>query len=190
MLILLPNLGIQATTNGLSAEHQKNLFVIKHEVTHQLLDRWRRGLPTWLDEGLAETFAAVPYTRGRYTFQNLDSSMRDYLLKWRTARDSRALRLIAPGKLMAMSRPDWDAELSSQSAYDLYNSAGFLVYWLLHHDGRGDGAGVAAYFDALRQRTPAEEAERKHLLRGRTPEQIAVELKALARRMALEIAME
>jgi len=39
MLILLPNLGIQATTNGLSAEHQKNLFVIKHEVTHQLLDR-------------------------------------------------------------------------------------------------------------------------------------------------------
>jgi hypothetical protein len=190
MLILLPNLGIQATTNGLSAEHQKSLFVIKHEVIHQLLDPWRRAFPTWFDEGIAETFAAVPYTRGRYTFQNLDGAMREYLLKWRSSRDSRALRLITPGKLMGLSRDDWNNQLSAQSAYELYNSAGLLVYWLLYRDGRGDGAGVAAYFDAVRQGTRPEEAERTHLLRGRTPDQIATELKALSRRMALEVTME
>jgi hypothetical protein len=116
--------------------------------------------------------------------------MREYLLKWRSARDSRALRLIAPGKLMGLSRDDWNNQLSAQSAYELYNSAGLLVYWLLHHDGRSDGAGVAAYFDAVRQGARPEEAERTHLLRGRTPDQIATELKTLSRRMALEVTME
>jgi hypothetical protein len=91
---------------------------------------------------------------------------------------------------MAMSRGDWDRELAAQRAYDLYNSAGLLVYWFLHRDGRGDGAGVAAYFDALREGAEEAEAERQHLLRGRTHAQIAAELKAWSRRMAIEVINE
>jgi len=116
--------------------------------------------------------------------------MRDYLLKWRTSRDSRALRLIPAAKLMAMTRGDWDRELAAQRAYDLYNSAGLLVYWFLHRDGRGDGGGVAAYFDALRDGAEEADAERQHLLRGRTKGQIAAELKAWSRRMAIEVINE
>jgi hypothetical protein len=190
MLVLLPNLGIQATTNGLSAQHHRRLFVIKHEVVHELVAPWRFVLPPWLNEGLAETFAAVPYTQGRYTFQNLDSAMRDYLLKWRTSRDSRAVRLIAPAKLMGLSSEQWNGEVAAQQAYDLYNSAGLLAYWFLHVDGAADGSGMAAYFNALREGTAPEEAERQHLLRGRTHEQIAAGVQAFARRMALDVRLK
>lgn len=187
MLVLLPNVGIRATTNGFSSEHTRHLFVLKHEVAHQVIGAERVRLPMWLNEGLAETFAAAPYVRGRYTFDGLDSALRDYLLKWRRQTDRRSLRIIFPAQLMAMSRSDWQREVTAQQAYDLYNSAALLTHWFLHHDGRGDSAGMAAYLDALRRRVPAEEAEATFLLRGRTREQLAVELRALARRMALEI---
>jgi hypothetical protein len=187
MLILLPNLGIQPTTNGLSAEHQQHLFVLKHEVTHQIIGRQRANLPMWLDEGLAETFAATPYVRGRYTFTGLDSAMHDYLLKWRRARDSRALRLIAPPRLMSLTRSDWQSEVSAQHAYDLYNSAALLTHWFLHHDTRGN---IVAYLDALRHGTSPAEAEAQRLLAGRTREQLTLELRALARRMGLDLVVE
>jgi hypothetical protein len=190
MLILLPNLGIRPTTNGLNAEHQKQLFVLKHEVSHQVVGRWTMAGPTWLSEGIAELFAAAPYVRGKYTFQNLESALQAYVLKWRTRRDSRSLRLIAPAKLMTMSLQEWQGQVATQSAYDLYNSAALLVYWFARYDGRGDGAGLAGYFDALYRRVPAEEAERTHLLRGRNHEQLAAEVRKLAKKMALSIDME
>jgi hypothetical protein len=186
LLILLPNLGIKPTTNGLGAEHTKHLFVLKHETVHLVTAPAHLPLPPWLNEGLAETFAAAPYVRGRYTFTGLDSAMRDYLLKWRGRPDSRTLRLIAPGRLLALTTPEWQREVGAQNAYDLYNSAALLTHWFLHYDGKGDSAGLAAYLDALRTDTSPSEAAQKHLLRGRTPEQIATELKNLTRRMALD----
>jgi hypothetical protein len=186
MLILLPNLGIQPTTSGLSTQHQRHLFVLKHEVTHQVMGAWNRYLPVWLNEGFAEAMAATPYTRGRYTLQNLDAAMREYLLKWRATRDSRSLRVIAPPALMTMSARTWSEQVAAQRAYDLYNSAALLTHYYLRHDGAGDAAGLRGYFAALRADAPLAEAERIHLLRGRTREQITGELQKLARKMALE----
>jgi len=190
MLILLPNIGIRATTNGLTAEHQKQLFVLKHEVSHQVVGRWVMAQPTWLSEGVAELFAAAPYIRGRYTFQNLEAGLHAYLLKWRATRDSRSLRVIATPRLMSMSPRDWQEQVTSQRAYDMYNSSALLAYWFARYDGRGDGAGLAAYYDALYRRVPPAEAERDHLLRGRKPEQLTGEIQKLARKMALSITLE
>ena len=60
MLIDLANLGIKKGTNGLALDFQKQIFVLKHEVTHQLLGRWSGSLPVWLNEGFAECMAATP----------------------------------------------------------------------------------------------------------------------------------
>jgi len=190
MLILLPNLGIRATTNGLTAEHQKHLFVLKHEVSHQVVGRWTMAGPIWLSEGIAELFAATPYVRGKYTFQNLESALHAYVLKWRATRDSRSLRLIAPPRLMLMSPREWQEQVAAQRAYDLYNSSALLTYWFARHDGRGDGAGLAGYYDALRRHVPAGEAEQTYLLRGRTREQLTNEVQKLAKKMALSVALE
>ena len=187
MLILLPNLGIKPGANGLTAEHPRQLFILKHEVTHQLLSPWGGALPVWLDEGFAECVASWPYTQGRYTLRNLDTALHDYLLKWRRASDRRALTLIAPPTLMALSRDAWREQVVAQAAYDHYNSAALLAHYFLRHDGRGDGAGLAAYFDAVRRGTAPSEAEAQHLPRGRTREQLTAEVQKLARRMAIEV---
>jgi hypothetical protein len=190
MLILLPNLGIRPTTNGLTAEHQKSLFVLKHEVSHQVVGRWTMAQPTWLNEGIAELFAAAPYIRGKYTFQNLESGLQAYVLKWRKSPDSRSLRLVAPPRLMAMSRREWMEQVMAQGAYDLYNSSALLAYWFVRYDGRGDGAGLASYYDALHRGVPPEEAERTYLLRGRSREQLTAEIQKLAKKMALSVEMD
>lgn len=190
MLVLLPNLGIKPGASGLTAEHNRNLFVLKHEATHQILGQWTRALPVWITEGFAECVASWPYTRGRYALQNLDSAMHDYLLKWRRPPDRRSLRLVAAPVLMSFSSRDWQSRVTAQTAYDLYNSAALLTHYFLRHDGRGDGAALAAYFAAVRAGTPSEEAEAQHLLHGRTREQLTAEVLKLARRMAIDAAPE
>ncbi len=190
MLIYLPNLGIKRGMYALALDFQRQTFVLKHEVTHQLLGRWSGMLPVWLNEGFAECMAATPYTRGRYSFQNHDGAMHDYLLKWRATPDRRELLLIAPSRLMALTSPQWRDEVSAVTAYPLYNSSALLAHYFLHHDGKGDGAGVAAYFDALRRGVPAEKAEAEHLLRGRTRESLTPAVQALARKLGLQWKMD
>lgn len=187
MLILLPNLGIKSGTNGLTTEHTRQLFILKHEVTHQLLQRWSGASPMWLEEGFAECVASWPYTQGRYTLRNLDAALVDYLGKWKSSRDRRKVTLIPPSRLMALSREDWRTQVAAQTAYDHYNSAALLTHYFLRHDDRGDGAHLAAYFAALRRGTSPIDAEGQHLLRGRTRELLDVELQKLARRLGLEL---
>ncbi|MEQ1860800.1 MAG: hypothetical protein ABMA13_12770 [Chthoniobacteraceae bacterium] len=186
-VILLPNIGIKPTTQALTTEHTPHLFVLKHIITLQMLGTKPLPMPPWLQTGIAETFAAAPYVRGRYTFTGLDSALRDYLLKWRRSPNARGLRLIAPSKLMTLTPADWQRQFAALSAYDLYNSSALLTHWFLRHDGKGDAAGVAAYLDALRISTSPVEAEQKHLLRGRTGAELDAEVRALARRMALDV---
>jgi hypothetical protein len=189
LLILLPNLGIKPGSNGLDAKHTRNLFILKHEVTHQLLAPWGWVLPAWLEEGFAECVASWPYTQGRYSLQNLDSAMHDYLLKWRRAPDQRALTLVPPAILMPMSGRDWQRNVAAQTAYDHYNSSALLVHYYLRHDGRGDSADLARYFDSLRRGVAPAEAEARHLLRGRTREELRAPLQKLARSLGLEVQM-
>jgi hypothetical protein len=187
LLILLPNLGIKPGANGLDANHARNLFVLKHEVTHQLLRPWGWVLPAWLDEGLAECVASWPYTQGRYSLQNLDSAMHDYVLKWRRTPDQRALRLVAPDALMQMSGRDWQSQVAAQTAYDHYNSAALLVHYFLRHDGAGDSAHLARYFDALRRGVSPAEAEAHHLLRGRSRAELSACVQKLARSLGIQV---
>lgn len=149
MLLLLPNLGIHATGFARTYEHQKNLFVLKHEVTHQILRHWGDALPVWFGEGIAEVIAAAPYARGRFTFSGMDAAIAAYVQKWRSPGDTKPLHLIPPSQLMDFTVSSWEDRVAGQSAYELYNSATLFVYFLLLHDG--DGSAVAGFLDALRR---------------------------------------
>jgi hypothetical protein len=190
MLIYLPNLGIKQGTFALAVDFQKQIYVLKHEVTHQLLGRWGGWLPVWLNEGFAECMAATPYTRGRYSFQNFDGAMSEYLRKWRAAPDRRDMLLVPPPRLMTFTSPQWREEVRAVTAYPLYNSAALLVHYFLHHDPPGDGSNLAAYFDELRRGVPPPKAEEDRLLRGRTREALTKELETLARKLALQIKLD
>lgn len=184
MLVLLPNLGITETKGIVRLDYAKNLFILKHEVTHQLIARWHGRIPMWAYEGIAEFVAALPYSQGTYSFQNVAPAMRDYLLKWRKTPDVRSIRFIPPAALMAMTSADWKEAVGRGEAYDLYNSSALLTYYFIQQQG---GAPLAGFLDALRRGEAEEVAERTHLLSGKTREQLAAELTALAKKLGVEL---
>jgi hypothetical protein len=190
MLIFLPNLGVKPGANALTLDYQRNIFVLKHEVTHEVFGPWAFYLPSWLNEGLAECMAATPYTRGRYGFQGLDAALHDYVLKWRTNPNQRDLVFIPPTRLMALDPDQWNAGVAAQSAYPYYNSAALLTAYFLHVDGNGDTANLAAFFDDIRRGVPATEAETKCLLHGRTREALTVEVENYARRLGISLKVD
>jgi hypothetical protein len=159
MLILLPNLGIRADGETKAFDYQKNLFVVKHEVTHQILRHWGDAFPVWFNEGLAEVIAATPYTRGRYTFSAMDTAIGTYVQKWRSPGDLKPLYLIQPAQLMEFNSDSWEARVAGQSAYELYNSAALFIYFLLRHDGAGDGSAVAGFLNVLHREVERKRAE-------------------------------
>ena len=183
MLVFLPNLGIEAKASGTQLRYTNQLFVLKHEVCHQLLARWHRGLPYWLHEGLPEYIASLPYVRGRYSLQNPGAGMRDYLLKWREGPNDRTIRVVPPARLMEMDSASWNQAVAQLAAYDLYNSANLLTYYFIQ---QGGGTRIAAFLEALRRGEDAGAAQKTHLLGGREPASLTAELIALARRIGLE----
>ena len=212
MLILLPNLGIHAEKEAKAFDYQKNLFVVKHEVTHQILQGWGDAFPVWFNEGLAEVIAATPYTRGRYTFSAMDTAIGTYVQKWRSPGDLKPLYLIQPAQLMEFNDSTWEARVAGQSAYELYNSAALFIYFLLRHDGTGDGSVVAGFLDVLRREVVRERAEaarspfrqiagdpmpevRKKAVadfirRGRSDEKLTAEFAAFLKRRGLRVEFE
>lgn len=183
MLVLLPNLGIAEKEGKLVLDYAKNLFVLKHEVTHQLMDHWHGRMPMWMSEGIAEFIASLPYAQGNFTLRNPGAGMRDYLLKWRKNGTDKRIRIIAPDRLMEMDRDDWESAVSQQSAYDQYNSAALLTYYFIR---KKDGASFAGYLDALRRGIRSDEAERTHLLEGKTRESLMHDLVSLCTELGVE----
>lgn len=183
MLVLLPNLGIEEKDGVLRLDHRRSLFILKHEVVHQLMAPWHRRLPLWVSEGIAEFIASLPYASGTYTLQPPGSGMRDYLLKWQPSKNERSLRLIPPHDLMAMDLHDWNAAVKRERAYDLYNSAA-LVTW--HFIQQENGAPLAAYLDALRRGAKPAAARETHLLKGIDPGELTKQVAATARRLGIE----
>ena len=183
MLVLLPNLGVDDISGTLRLDYTRNLFILKHEVTHQLMDRWHGPMPVWLDEGIAEFIASLPYSKGVYTISPPGAGMRDYLTKWNSSKNDRSLRIIAPDRLMAMDREGWNAAVKELSAYDLYNSSAILTYHFILQD---HGAPIAGMLDALRRGEKPSDAELKHLLRGKSREHLNANVTSVAKSLGLK----
>ena len=184
MLVSLANLGITQKAGAVQLQYDQNLFVLKHEVTHQLLARWHGRLPAWLNEGLPEFIASLPYSRGRYTLQNPTAGTRDYVLKWRKAREDRSVSIVPPAKLLTMQDSEWNAATAAGSPYDLYNSAGLLTTAFV---AQRNGAPIAGVLDSLRRGAPNSEAIEKHLLQGKAPEDLTSMLIQFGKRLGIEV---
>jgi hypothetical protein len=183
MLVFLPNIGITEKDGRTVLDYTKNLFVLKHEVTHQLMDRWHGRMPMWVSEGIAEFIASLPYAQGNYTLQNPGAGMRDYLLKWQMGSPGKSIRLIPPTRLMSLDRDDWEAAVSQQVAYDQYNSAALLTYYFIQ---KNNGTPLAGYLDALRRGIRSDEAERIHLLDGKDRTFLDQEIQKLCEKIGVK----
>jgi len=181
MLVLLPNFGIEQKGGVIRFNYLGNFFILKHEVTHQLLARWHGGFPMWLSEGIAEFIASLPYSAGHYTLQKPGAGLHDYILKWRKAKDDAGITLIPSSELMGLTERDWRKAMAQGAAYDLYNSSALLVWYFIQED---NGSRFAAYLDALRRGREESEAT-PLLLRNRKLSTIDEDVAAMAKKMGL-----
>ncbi len=175
-VLSLENLGIKGEKGLYRSDYMKSAFVLKHEVTHHLLHDWLPYLPIWFQEGFAEYMGAASYNQGRYKFNSMDQHLHKYLNRWRFNEDPNRIPVMKMEELMNSTSEGWKARLKRSTPILEYNSAAILVHFFIHHDGKGDASHLAAYLDAIRRGISTSESEKKHLLRGRSYEQIDEEI--------------
>lgn len=164
IMVPLGNLGVKQVGNRWILEADKDSGTLIHEITHQVTSRWR-GWPTWFNEGLADYVSGVRYSKGRFTLKDVAGDVRDGIMRYPVQGNSFPMEPL--DKLMPMSHETWNEALANKTAVYNYRSAHALMFFFLHLDGKGDGAGVASYLRALTQGDTPDKALADHLMRGR-----------------------
>ena len=178
ILISLANLGIGPAGRTDVPPLNQQIFVIKHEVTHQIMHDWLPFIPVWLNEGFSDCIASVPYQEGVYDFTRADRAFIDYLNKWRTEGNMRDIEMKPVSDLLNLRSSAWQAAVKAEQSHLNYNSSALLVWYFLRQDGNGDGQPLMHYFEAVRSRPfMAKQAVETHLLRGRNPKEIDAEIR-------------
>lgn len=117
------------------------LEVVQHEGFHQFAHAtFKAGLPTWLNEGLAEYFGDALVRRGRFTAGLIPATRLDHLRQ-----ANKQGKLISLSKLTSLDGRSWAAALRSGESRTLYEQAWSVVYFLKH----GDGDATSRRFDRL-----------------------------------------
>lgn len=183
----LPNLGVEYTGTRFVVDHNKRSTTLTHEIVHQVMMRWfMTPMPTWLSEGIAEVVSSQTYDNGRFKLSSMDRSIVEEVTRGQ-GRDFRMLNL---EKLMNITGGEWASELASGTGGSNYNSANVLAYYFLKLDGEGDAAHLVEYLKTLtsgRRGSGEKEAQEKHLLRGRSYEQLQEEVATAWRSEGLKI---
>jgi len=190
-LISLENFGIQLKDGRLALDYGGQLFIIRHEICHQVLHDWLPVLPVWLNEGLSEYVASIPYLNGHYRFGDTKRAFIDYLNKWRYNEAPDKIPMRASSEMFEMSGEKWKAAIAIGPPIINYNSAALLTWYFIHQDDQANAAHLAAYFRALLdQPHRARQAFARHLLRDRNPTQIDSEIRAAWKLQGIEITSE
>ena len=201
----LKSLGVKMVGSRVSldkAGDDDNATLI-HEITHQMMNHWLGRLPTWFVEGSAEYTEILEYnTNGRFSLSGLRQRLEDYATRcnlWQTT----PFKMLDLKELMEIEFPAWSAALvrpvqvanvtGATQATQNYGSAGLLTYYFYHQDGNGDAANIIAYLRAIEAAgNEANESAlaKKHLLRDRTYEQLAVDVKKGLKKEGIEVEFE
>ncbi len=119
----------------------RTLQVVQHEGFHQFAHAaFGAGLPTWLNEGLAEYFADALVRGGRFTAGLAPATRLDHL---RQAQQQD--KLISLAELTRLDGQAWSVALRKGDARTQYEQAWSVVYFLRH----GDGDATRRRFDRL-----------------------------------------
>jgi hypothetical protein len=159
--------------------------VIVHEVTHQsTAGLIYMGVPAWVPEGLAEYMAATQFAPGFYDFENTHVPVRHHINKALLADrivKERKMRVVHLAKFMDRGIHEWNriVESGDLAAGELqYNQALLLIDYFFHRD-HPDGIHFRRYLESILSGIPEPAARELHLLRGRTYEQLELEMTKL-----------
>lgn len=120
----------------LPANYDEDILV--HELVHLCMHRQNAGLPQWLVEGLAEYFACAHSGGGRFTFTDMDKSVRDHLRARLNPKDPK-IPAIRVAEICAVDSRGWlrlVESLPQEERYQTYASALLLAHCYLHGGAR------------------------------------------------------
>ena len=230
------SIGLREIGKSYGKASDYNSDTLVHELTHQMMRASLDILPQWVVEGTAEYTNILPLRFGTFRVSSAKTGLKSYL-------DFLKVRGGIPEphpieKILAITPEEWSETLEKnpKESRRMYFTAYLLVYYFMHMDGNGDGAGFVRYMREIRKtrkeiesyrkaveefkklpgveslpdgsyrwkgdlqlpvrppylesaekRDDAQKAALAILLRGRTPEELAAEIKAAYRRAGLKL---
>lgn len=158
--------------------------VIVHEITHQsMAGLLYMRVPAWVGEGIAEYMAATHFAPAYYEFTNSHVSVRHHINK-RLLGDrivkERRLNSTRLEKFMNRDLFEWNHISATQdvAGFLQYHEALMVVDYFAHRD-HPDGLHFRQYLEAILSGVPEPEAQKRHLLRGRTYAEIEEKMRKL-----------
>lgn len=182
----LPNLGVEYTGTRFVVDSQKRSTTLTHEIAHQVMMRWlMTPMPTWLSEGIAEVVSCQDYDNGRFKLSSMNRAIAEDVTRGQ-GRDFTMLNLET---LLNITSKQWAAELAEGNGGANYRSSNVLAYYFLRLDGEGDAANLVEFLKELTsaKRDGLSELQEKHLMRGRSYEELQEELAKAWRSQGLKI---
>ena len=161
-----------------------------HEITHQMMNHWLPLIPTWYAEGSAEYVEMLEYNPvGRFSLAGLKQRLESYVVKqnrWQPG----TFTMLDIKDLLEIESDAWARALTDGSASRNYGSAGLLTYYFYHLDGKGDAANIIAYLRELEaggREADEPAAAKKHLIRERSWEQLAEDVKKALKKEGIDV---
>ena len=119
--------------------------IVVHELVHLCMHRLNPALPQWLMEGLAEYFSCAHCGGGRFSFTDMDKSVREHLRSRLSPKDP-GIPLVPVADVAGLGGRGWlklMGSLPEEERYQAYATSLLLAHYHLH--------GGAQRLDALRK---------------------------------------
>lgn len=185
-----PRCLIRTKALGLRKSGQRYIFdtdgeeacrALSYDVALQCQGRIGAKVPPWFYTGFGNYMAATRYVKGRYIFTGVKGDLGERLDRYRT--DGKipiaswsALANLSWEKYSELihNGPEWDE-------HGMRISGCLATYFFFHEDGDGDASHFRRFVEALDANMPTDEAVAKHLVRGRSDEEMDKEIEKVAR---------
>ncbi|MEZ5325212.1 MAG: SHD1 domain-containing protein [Verrucomicrobiales bacterium] len=156
--ILVPMDGLNLKRVGSELRKNNSAYdnsTLIHEITHQVMHDWLKHLPPWMVEGMSEYLSALPYSNGKFRFNESarKNGLKSALARWGGARRT-SYPILPAESLFGVNSRQWN-QATGNAAVLNYSSSMLYVYYFMHLDGRGEGEGICAFADAVHQAKPS-----------------------------------
>lgn len=171
----------------------KSYSTLIHELTHHLTCKKWKGQPCWLEEGMADFIATMPYRASEFRFHQPGLYIQeDFKKSFEYTKIKNVLipngvyQAISVEYMLSVPRSRWNMLLARDqiSGMRQYHTSMIMFYYFAFLDGEGDGANLVKFMHAQRKAFMERKIPHpynkalleKYLLRGRSFKELEKEM--------------
>ena len=152
VVLLRGDFFVEGADKGMPPHYHEDIMA--HEVVHLCMHKVNRKLPQWLVEGIAEYFSCAHLGGGRYSFSDIDNSLRNHL-RSRLSPNDPGIPLEPVAGIATLDGHEWlehVTAIANEDRYQAYATALLLAHYYLH----GGEERLATLRTALAAEKPAD----------------------------------